>query len=189
MVAMSQQVIQLEQLFKLRLVIARLGERDNLDWWNTQGVLGADGAFVYQRGFPYTHRFAQARVVFAVAQSRCQETFAPPNSATLWQMPAPIEDQFEDRWQDWLDNSQQWQPFFDQVAAIQSHNVLATLRELAVIDERDVATAQRLKLSSEGRSVALSMQNNIDSTALRVLAAAFVHARPGQLVVPYLPLA
>ena len=54
----------LERLFRLRLVVARLGEMDNAGWWNTNGLLGGRGAFVFRRGFPTTHAFAQARAVF-----------------------------------------------------------------------------------------------------------------------------
>ena len=84
----------------LRLVIARLGEMDGAGWGNTRGVLGANGTFVFRRTFPQTHRVAQARAVFAVARSRCQEVFAPANCATLWNLPAEIENKFEDQWQE-----------------------------------------------------------------------------------------
>jgi len=84
----------LDLLLRLRLVIARLGEMDCAGWWNTRGLLGTNGTFVFRRSFPNTHFFAQARVAFAVARSRCQEVFAPPNCATLWNLPAEIEERF-----------------------------------------------------------------------------------------------
>ena len=64
--------VDLDRLLKLRLVVARHGEMDRSRWWNTQGMLGRHGALVLERGFPRTHFFAQARVVFAVARARCQ---------------------------------------------------------------------------------------------------------------------
>jgi hypothetical protein len=53
-------------------------------WWNRQGMLGRRGAVVLKWGFPVTHYFAQARVVFAVARSRCNELFSPPGCLTLF---------------------------------------------------------------------------------------------------------
>ncbi len=56
--------IDLDRLFKLRLVLARYGEMDLAGWWNTQSLLEHPGALMIQRGFPRTHRFARARAVF-----------------------------------------------------------------------------------------------------------------------------
>ena len=63
---MAAPTIDFDRLFKLRLVVARHGEMDRARWWNTQGVLGRRGGVVLRRGFPSTHRFVQARVVFEV---------------------------------------------------------------------------------------------------------------------------
>jgi len=70
-------VIDFDRLFKLRLAVARHGEMDAARWWNTQGLLGRRGAVVIKRGFPSTHFFAQARIVFTVARSRSHELFDP----------------------------------------------------------------------------------------------------------------
>src|SRR5438132_2207688 len=70
--------LDLDHLLKLRLVVARHGEMDAARWWNTQGVLGRRGSIVLKRGFPTTYAFAQARIVFEVARSRCRELFDPP---------------------------------------------------------------------------------------------------------------
>jgi len=75
--------IDLDRLLKLRLVDARFSEMDLAKGWNTKGQHGRLGAAALRRGFPRTHRFAQARNVFAVAAHRCAEIFAPPRSVTL----------------------------------------------------------------------------------------------------------
>ena len=62
--------LDLDHLLKLRLVVARHGEMDLAGWWNTNGMLGRHGAIALKRGFPRTHFFVQACVVFAVARSR-----------------------------------------------------------------------------------------------------------------------
>ncbi len=110
---------------------------DNAGWWNTKGLLGGSGSFVLRRGFPITHTFAQARIVFAVATERCREVFAAPDCVTLWQLPANIEEQFEERWQGWLDQTEDWQPFFGQVAALRGHDVLGALSALGMCQKWD----------------------------------------------------
>jgi hypothetical protein len=184
-VTSSGLAIYVEHLFKLRLVVGRLGEMDNAGWWNTRGVLSSAGVFVYKRGLPTTHAFARARVVFAVAASRCQELFAPPNCATLWNMPADIEDWFEDQWQVWLDDHRRWQPFFEQVAAIQGNDVLATLHQFDLITTSDIDAVGQLKRSAEDRAVALPDRAALDDATVTLLAAGFAHAGPGKLAVPY----
>ena len=68
---MNPAAIDLDRLLKLRLVVARFGEMDLAQWWNTKGQLGPTGAMALRRGFPRTFRFAAARSVFAVAAHRC----------------------------------------------------------------------------------------------------------------------
>lgn len=111
-----QEAIDFDLLLKLRRVVARTGEMDNARWWNTQEMLGRRGEAVLRRGFPTTRRFVQARIVFAVAESRCREIFDPPGCMTLWHLPAEIEDQFEDHWQEWLDRVDEWEDFIAELA-------------------------------------------------------------------------
>src|SRR3954469_8393561 len=76
--------IDFEQLLKLRTVVARFGELDVAQWWNSKGQLGRLGAAVLRRGFSRTYRFAQARSVFAIATQKCDEVFSSPGCVTLW---------------------------------------------------------------------------------------------------------
>ena len=91
--------LDLDRLLKLRLVVARQGGMDRARWWNTNGMLGRYGALALSRGLPRTHRFAQARVVFAVARSQCDELFNAHGSVTLWKLPPEVEDRFGEHWQ------------------------------------------------------------------------------------------
>ena len=50
--------VDLNRLFKLRLIVARHGEMDGARWWNTNGILGPKGSLLMSRGFPKTHHFA-----------------------------------------------------------------------------------------------------------------------------------
>ena len=112
---MSAPAVDLDRLLKLRLLVARYGEMDLARWWNTRGQLGRLGAAALRRGFPRTHRFAQARSVFAVAAHRCAEVFDPPGCVTLWRLPDSVEEEFDARWEHWVDNSSTWNPFFEQL--------------------------------------------------------------------------
>jgi len=100
--------VNLDLLLKLRLIVARYGEMDVARWWNTRGQLGPLGAKALQRGFPRTHYFAQARSVFAVAAHRCSEIFDRPGMATLWRLPEVLEEEFDARWEHWLDHAEEW---------------------------------------------------------------------------------
>src|SRR5688572_28433555 len=116
---MTGSSINFDRLLKLRLIVARFGEMDIAKWWNTQGQLGRLGAAALRRGFPRTHYFAQARSVFAVAAHRCAEVFEPPGSVTLWRLPEAIEEEFDTRWEHWLDHAEEWQPFFGKLEGVQ----------------------------------------------------------------------
>ena len=59
--AAAESKVDLERLLRLRLAVARIGEKDNSNWWNTGNVLGSTGEFVFGRGFPRTQAFARAR--------------------------------------------------------------------------------------------------------------------------------
>ncbi len=97
--ATTETAIDLERLFKLRVAIARAGEMDLARWWNTRGQLGPLGTSALRRGLPRTHRFAQARSVFAVAAHRCRELFDPPKCVTLWSLPASVEEELDSRFE------------------------------------------------------------------------------------------
>lgn len=181
--------LKLDRLLKLRLVVGRFGEMDLARWWNTQGLLGSRGAIVFKRGFPLTHYFAQARVVFAVARSRCRELFPnPPASMTLWDLPADIEDQFEERWQGWLDEGEIWAPVFEQLASVAGDDLLAALEQFDLVTRSEHEEATKLRRSAENRAVLLPGAYKPDDAVLTMLAAGFVRGEPGNLAIPYAKL-
>src|SRR5689334_7647487 len=147
--------LDLDRLLKLRLIVARFGEMDLAKWWNTKGQLGRVGAAALRRGFPRTHYFAQARSVFAVAAYRCREYFNPPRCVTLWSLPEAIEEEFEARWEHWLDHAADWQPFFKRLETLEGTDLVATLRAFELVTDRDIESSSRLKRSAEGRAVPL----------------------------------
>jgi hypothetical protein len=181
-------MIDLDRLFKLRLVVGRHGEMDRAGWWNTNSMLGRRGAIAVARGLPRTHRFACARVVFAVASARCKELYDPPGSVTLWSLPAVVEDAFEERWAEWTASPADWNPFIDDLANGEVSdlvNELAT-RDLIVPEQAEqVASARR---SAEGRAVELAA-TELDNDLLGLLAAGFVKGEGATPTIPFARLA
>ncbi len=177
--------LDFDLLLKLRLVVARIGEMDLARWWNTNGLLGRKGRILLSRGFPRTYRFAQARAVFAVAKARSHEVFDPPGCMTLWSLPAEIEDQFDARWQSWLEKREEWESFFSWLAAIRSEDLLDPLKELGLLDPDRLDRVSRLRRSAEGRSVPLPGTHQPCDDALTLLAAGFARGEVGKPAIPY----
>lgn len=177
--------IDLDRLLKLRLLVARFGEMDLAQWWNTRGQLGRLGAAALRRGFPRTHRFAQARSVFAVAAHRCAEVFEPPGSVTLWRLPEAVEEEFDARWERWLDNAGDWTPFFEKLESLQGGELTAILRNSRMVSERDLKGYASLRRSAEGRAVPLPGLFSGADSDVALLALGFARGEPSALAVPY----
>jgi len=177
--------IDFERLLKLRLAVARHGEMDAAAWWNTKGILGRHGALVLKRGFPSTHYYAQARIAFAVARSRCHERFDPPGCMTLWNLPAEVEDQFEEHWKDWLDQCDQWAPFFDKLGQAGSGDLLSELSDFGLVNQTHLDAVGKLRRSAEGRSVPLPGTHQPTDEVITLLAAGFARSEKGSPAIPY----
>ena len=181
----SFELVDFDRLLRLRVLVARFGEMDLARWWNTKGQLGRLGAAALRRGFPRTHWFAQARSVFAVAAHRCAEVFDPPACVTLWRLPESIEEEFDARWELWLDNPADWLPFFQQVEELKGSDLTQILRSFDVVDERDLEAYARLRRSAEGRAVPISEPFSGKDSDVALLALGFARGEPSALAVPY----
>jgi hypothetical protein len=178
--------MNIERLFRIRVVVARFGEMDLLRWWNTKGQLGRLGAMALKRGFPRTHRFAQARSVFSVATQRCTEVWNPPGSVTLWRLPDAIEEEFDAQWEEWLDNAEAWSPFFGQIEAISGTDLPGTLSKLDLVTATDLSAYVKLRRSAESRAVLLPGHYSGTDSDVALLALAFARGEQGALAVPSL---
>ena len=185
---MNAGAIDLDRLLKLRVVVARFGEADLVNWWYTRGQLGPHGASALRRGFPRTHHFAQARSVFSVAAHRCDEVFPAPRTVNLWRLPEAIEEEFDARWELWLDNATEWAPFFESVASLKGDDLSRGLIERGLVSESDVDRSRKLKRSAEGRSVALPGAFSGSPDEIALLALGFGRGEAGALAVPHLRL-
>lgn len=182
---MTRHGIDVDRLLKLRLVVARFGEMDLAKWWNTKGQLGRVGAAALRRGFPRTHRFAQARSVFAVAAHRCAEVFDPPGSVTLWRLSETIEEEFDARWEYWLDNASEWTEFFEKIETLSGTDLTTILRDFELVVDRDLDAYSRLRRSSEGRAVPLPGLFSGTDDEVALLALGFARGEPSALAVAY----
>ena len=175
-----------DHLLKLRAIVGRFGEMDVARWWNTTGQLGPVGAMAARRGLPRTHRFAQARSVFAVAAHRCAEVFQPPKCVTLWLLPPDVEEAFDAQWEKWLEDGDSWNAFFRDVEGISASTDLPQFMAAhGLADPSQIAAAARLKRSAEGRAVLLPGSFSGDTASVTMLALAFARGEPGALAVPY----
>jgi hypothetical protein len=170
---MIRATLSFERLLKLRLIVARFGEMDLARWWNTRGQLGRLGTVAIRRGFPRTHYFAQARSVCAVAAHRCREIFDPPDSVTLWRLPEIIEEEFEAKWEHWLDRAIEWQPFFQSVETLQKNDLKTAFREFDLVTSEALDLSSRLRRSVEGRGVPLSEAFSGTDQDIALLALGF----------------
>lgn len=182
---MTDAEFDLDRLLRLRLVVARFGERDMANWWSSQGALGRYGAMTLRRGFPRTHFFAQARAVFELARHRCAEVFNPPKCATLWQLPEAIEEAFNARWETWLDHAGTWVPFFESLQALTSNDLVQSLTDLNLVSPPELDAYGRLRRSPGGNAVQLSGSFESDRD-IGLLALGFGRGEPANLAVPYI---
>jgi hypothetical protein len=174
----------LSYLLRLRLVVARVGELDLARWWNTRGQLGPMGTSVLRRGFPRTHRFAQARSVFAVAGRRCEELYSVPNSVTLWNLPAELEDDFNEAWATWIERAANWEPFFAELEVC-SVDLAHELSRMELVDDGHLEQLSRLKRSIEQRAVPLPDGFTGSEDDFAMLALGFARGEEGSPAVPF----
>ena len=185
-------LIDFPQLFKLRLVVAAIGEKDRRGWWNSE-VLNDSGRFLYEQNFPRSAPFAQARAAFRVAQLACDEALGIERSATgpqvchLFRLPPEAEDAFENERDRWLDQAPAWESTFEGVFALVSDQWPQALGELAGLDEALESWGQSQKPQT-AKALRLPDAHQLGPDELLRLAAGFACGRAGTLVVPYLQL-
>jgi hypothetical protein len=176
---------ELDWLFKVRTVVARVGEWDVSRWWRTDGQLGPQGAAVMRRGLPRTHYFAQARTVFAVAADRSAQIFDPPGCVNLWRLTETVEDRIDAVWESWLDDAESWRPFFERVASIRSLDLVKALQDFELVTEYDIRARNEMKKSLDERSIQVPGTFEGDRQKTALLALYHSAGSEGNLVVPY----
>jgi hypothetical protein len=104
---------------------------------------------------------------------------------TLWSLPAEVEDRLDASWHQWIDRTEEWEPFFSWLETIERPDVLEPLKEAGLVEPDQVEAASRLKRTAEGRAVPLPGICPVDDSTLGLLAAGFVHGEIGRPAIPY----
>jgi hypothetical protein len=104
---------------------------------------------------------------------------------TLWHLPPELEDQFEERWQAWLDEAERWTPFFEQLAGLQSDDLLDALKTFDLLSPPQLEEVRKLRRSAEGRAVPLPGIHRPNDDVPTLLAAGFTRGEPGSPAIPY----
>jgi hypothetical protein len=181
--------LDFRQLFKLRLVVAALGETQRLGWWNS-GVLSGTGEFLFQQGFPRSTPFAQARAGFRVAQLACDEALAiqpspgGPITCHLFRLTPQLEDAFENERNRWMDEPREWADCFQAAWSLGSEQWPQALIDLAELDPAALDWA-RQQTPQTAKALRLDSPFELHQGHIERLAAGFVCGQPGQLAVPY----
>jgi hypothetical protein len=181
------------QLFKLRLVVAAMGETQRLGWWNSD-VLTATGEFLFQQGFPRSAPFAQTRAGFRVAQLACDEALAiqatpgGPITCHLFRLTPQLEDAFENERNRWMDEPETWTECFQTAWGLTAEQWPQALVELAELDSAAIDWAEQ-QTPQTAKALRLDDPFDIHQGHIERLAAGFLCGKPGQLVVPYLRVA
>ena len=126
--------------------------------------------------------------MFEVARQRSFERFpGEPGSATLWNMPGQVEEEFDAHWALWVDDSDSWEPFFNSLEQA-GDNLLEMLQARELLSPEHESQVSRLRRSAENRSVPISGIHELNSQTIPLLAAAFCRGMPGELAVPFVRL-
>jgi hypothetical protein len=106
---------------------------------------------------------------------------------TLWNLPAELEDQFEEHWQHWLDEGERWVSFFEKRIRMDGRDLLAKLADFDLVDQAQIQAVGKLRRFAEGRSVPLSGTYRPDEEVITLFAAGFARGEKGSPAIPYRP--
>jgi hypothetical protein len=176
--------LDLELIFKCRLIVGRYGEMDLARWWNTSGILSHLGSRVASRGLPKSEFYGRARALFAVATHRTRSFFSPPHSHTLWSLPPHLENALDEAMIGWAHEGRTWSETEKLLYDLKVGDLEAALISAGVISSSILPTLARLQTGSEGRSIRLPEVTEITDDSVALLAAAFSRSSPDSLLLP-----
>jgi hypothetical protein len=104
-------------------------------------------------------------------------------------LPEAFEEELELRWEEWLDNAENWAPFFEKLEVLQGTDLVSVLRGLELVSDRDMEAYGKLRRTTEGRAVPLSGVFSGCNADIALLALGFARGEPGVLAVPYARIA
>ena len=104
---------------------------------------------------------------------------------TLWNLPAEVEDQFEEHWQGWLDQSDKWAEVFEPLANLTGDDLLKALGQFELVSQAQMEAVTKLRRAAENRDVPLPGTHIPNDDVMTLLAAGFSRGDPGNSAIPY----
>jgi len=178
-----------EELFALRYAIARIGEWDWLQWWESS-VLGSSGQYAAPRLFSRTTRLSCAHLAILAAASRHAAVMPLEPMIHLFDLGGVFERRFE-RWLA-LQKAEGWEPSAhpERPNNGQSGSVASALEAVGLGESEAPEGASSGRKSIAVGAIASGTLSDRDDLrwALDRLVGAYRVSSPGQFVAPYLRL-
>jgi hypothetical protein len=89
------------------------------------------------------------------------------------------------QWEQWVDAAARWAPFFKKIENLEGIDLVASLRALNLVSERDVENLGRLQRAPKARAIPVPGFYTGSDDDIALLALAFALVEPGALAVPY----
>jgi hypothetical protein len=103
----------------------------------------------------------------------------------LWRLAEATEEEFDARWEHWLDHADEWTAFFEKLEGLTGSDLAATLQGFELVDQRDLDACAKLRRGNDGRAVLLPGTYAGTDADSALLALGFARGEPGALTVPY----
>ena len=96
-----------------------------------------------------------------------------------------MEEEFEAHWEHWLDQADEWKPFFLELEILKETDLKTALQSFNLITDDEFGSFSRLRRSAEGRAVPLPVLFTGTNQDVASLALGFARGEPSALAVPY----
>lgn len=174
--------MNLTDILILRAHIARLGERDFFQWWDSEAGT-VTGGYVLTRLLPRTARWASIELAVSAARVRHSAYLPQIPTLHLFDLGVQFERELADRFYQLKTEGGDQTPFGPDLPVEARTSVMAALQALGVDAEAGDAAERAVCLGD----ASLIMLAEPESIVLS-LARAYGRSTPGRLVVPYFRL-
>ncbi len=183
----------IDELLRIRALVARYGEPGQLDWWSTDILGPSGGAFVAERLFPRTYRWAAIELAIEAAAIIEKDRLNRRVGVTLFRMPEKLERSLDLRFRDLKIELRDPGELFP---AIVFSEQLPPIEEAVerVLGQRP-SDGTETEREDEGQLICLGGQTLVEldspdrlQAVIRRLAWAYTDSPKGSLRVPYFRL-
>ena len=185
--------MNLRQIFKLRLIVAAIGESTRMNWWNSN-VLSLTGEFLFKQGFPRSTGFAQTRACYRAAELACNEALGiaigekEANICHLFKLPIYLEDAYEDERRVWMDETvDNWSKPFRKTCELKLDQWPEALIDLADLNPEAIKWAKN-QSSEDTKAICIGKTQEINQMHIERLTAGFICGQKDKIFVPYIDL-